>query len=107
MVLDMEMDPIERVERTLVIVLEHENKALGMSMAYGLKASLLQISKRFDSLMQERKIGNTPVYDRIAFLDASGRLLIYWNPLLKHRKRRCHTKHHRQQWHHGKQTGVA
>ncbi|SLM32516.1 putative Histidine kinase [Desulfamplus magnetovallimortis] len=52
-----------------------ENKALGMSMAYGLRASLVQIDKRFDRLMEEKKMGEDPIYARIVFVDESGGLL--------------------------------
>jgi len=53
-----------------------ENKALGMSMEYGLKASLLLVSKNFDRLLAGRKIEENLIYVRIVFIDKAGRLLI-------------------------------
>jgi diguanylate cyclase (GGDEF)-like protein/PAS domain S-box-containing protein len=52
-----------------------ENKALGMSMEYGLQASVLIVTERFDHVRQTKKLGGLPIYQRIAFIDASGRLL--------------------------------
>ena len=53
-----------------------ENKALGMSMEYGLKASLLGMHDVFLRLLRDRKFGNTKAYDRILFVDDSGQVLV-------------------------------
>ena len=53
-----------------------ENKALGMTSEYGLKASLVIISEAFEKVLEERKLGNERIYTRIAFLEASGELLL-------------------------------
>ncbi|GAI78851.1 unnamed protein product, partial [marine sediment metagenome] len=58
-----------------------ENKALGMSMDYGLKASLLVISERFDRLLNEKKFDDERIYTRIVFIHSSGELLIDRMPL--------------------------
>lgn len=52
-----------------------ENKALGMSMEYGLRASSLLITERFDKVRRVKRLGDHPLYKRIVFLDANGRLL--------------------------------
>jgi len=57
-----------------------ENKALGMSMEYGLRSSLLGISKTFDHLLANRKLGEERIYTRIVFIDASGKLLVDSQP---------------------------
>lgn len=53
-----------------------ENKALGMSMDYGLKASLLIIWRSFKQFASNRKIDEHRIYTRIAFIDKSGNLLV-------------------------------
>jgi len=53
-----------------------ENKALGMSMEYGLQASLLNISEIFDRFSSDRKLGEDRIYTRIVFIDSSGKLLV-------------------------------
>ena len=52
-----------------------ENKALGMSMEYGLQASRLLATDHFEEKRQAKKLGETPMYDRLAFVDAAGHLL--------------------------------
>lgn len=56
-----------------------ENKALGMSMEYGLRASLLSISDRFDRLLEEKTIGVDRIYRGIVFLDKEGTFLVERN----------------------------
>jgi len=53
-----------------------ENKALGMSMDYGLKASLLIICRSLKEFASNRKIDEHRIYTRIAFIDRSGNLLV-------------------------------
>ena len=53
-----------------------ENKALGMSMEYGLKASLLEMSEKFGHLLKGRKINNDHIYTGIFFIDNEGKLLV-------------------------------
>jgi len=53
-----------------------ENRALGMSMEYGLKASLSRISRSFGWLMEKKLIGGNHIYTRIVFIDKSGELLV-------------------------------
>jgi len=53
-----------------------ENKALGMSLKYGLSESLFAISELFDHFMEERKLGEDKIYTRLAFVDSDGVVLI-------------------------------
>ncbi len=53
-----------------------ENKALGMSMDYGLRASLIALSKKFDRLLNEKKFNDKKIYSRIVFINAGGGLLV-------------------------------
>ena len=53
-----------------------ENKALGMSMEYGLKASLNTIRYQFDRLMEEKKFGGKRIYPRVTFIRPNGELLV-------------------------------
>mgnify|MGYP006301652269 CR=1 FL=1 len=53
-----------------------KNKALGMSMEYGLRGSLIGISEIFGYLLQQRQINNENIYTGIVFIDNTGKLLV-------------------------------
>ncbi|RLB85727.1 MAG: hybrid sensor histidine kinase/response regulator [Deltaproteobacteria bacterium] len=53
-----------------------ENRALGMSMTYGLRNGLHTISELFKSYLQKRKLGRDRIYDRFLLLDKNGDLLV-------------------------------
>ena len=53
-----------------------ENKALGMSMEYGLRASLLAIQESLNQVLTERLLGRDRIYTRFVFIDSSGEWLI-------------------------------
>ena len=53
-----------------------ENRALGMSMRYGLKQSLVPIRARFRSLIERKRIGDEPIYRRVVLLDEEGSTLV-------------------------------
>ena len=53
-----------------------ENKALGMSLKYGLSESLFAISELFDHFMEERKLGGDKIYTRLALVDSDGAVLV-------------------------------
>ena len=53
-----------------------ENKALGMSMEYGLRDSVFGIAKVFDRFLENRKIGGDRIYTRIVFLESNGAVLV-------------------------------
>lgn len=58
------------------IAIFFENKALGMSMEYGLRASLLGVSQIFDRLLKDKTLGGDNVYTRMVFLSDSGEALV-------------------------------
>jgi PAS domain S-box-containing protein len=47
-----------------------------MSMEYGLRASLLSMRKRFQDLLDSRRIDTGPIYLRLMFADSSGEVLV-------------------------------
>ena len=53
-----------------------ENKALGMSMEYGLRSTLLGISANFDRLLEQRRIGDQQIYSQVQFRDSDGKILV-------------------------------
>ena len=53
-----------------------ENKALGMSMEYGLSSSLTAVSEQFQRLVDEKKADGSRIYSRIRFIDRDGQMLV-------------------------------
>ena len=51
------------------------NKALGMTMEYGLLSSIHEIHKTFKQLQDRKRIGNDHIYKRIVFISSKGRLI--------------------------------
>ena len=45
-----------------------ENKALGMSMAYGLRASLLGLARKIEDVLNHKRFYDNPIYTPSAFL---------------------------------------
>jgi len=52
-----------------------ENKALGMSMEYGLSASLIMMDDLFDRMRDSKQMPRSPMFERTVFVDTSGALL--------------------------------
>ncbi|MDO9528313.1 MAG: histidine kinase dimerization/phosphoacceptor domain -containing protein [Syntrophales bacterium] len=69
-------DDLKNLSASREISIFFENRALGMSMEYGLEASLLNIFESFDRIMREKKLGDDPIYTRIILADRSGELLV-------------------------------
>ena len=57
------------------IAVYFENKALGMSMQYGLGSSLVDISTYFSNFVADRTASGDPIYTRIMMLDTNGSVL--------------------------------
>jgi PAS domain S-box-containing protein len=57
------------------IAIFFENKALGMSMEYGLGGSLVNIQNSFQDMLTERKLGEDPIYIRLVLIDSAGECL--------------------------------
>jgi hypothetical protein len=53
-----------------------ENKALGMSLEYGVQASLIAIRESFNQVLTERMLGRDRIYTRFLFADPAGHCLI-------------------------------
>ena len=53
-----------------------ENKDLGMSMEYGLAASLDEANTAVGKFRNKKKLGESGIYRRVVFLDAGGRKLL-------------------------------
>lgn len=53
-----------------------ENRALGMSIQYGLSDSLFAIEDVFDRFLEERKLMADRIYMRIAFVEGDGTVLV-------------------------------
>ena len=54
------------------------NKALGMTMAYGLRASLNNIDRLFEGRGLANRLEHVPIYSRLSLLDESGVELARW-----------------------------
>ncbi len=52
------------------------NKALQMSMEYGLRANLLAIGQTFERLRLQKTLGRIPIYGRMALVDPDGEVLV-------------------------------
>ena len=52
-----------------------ENKALGMSMEYGLRASIIMIDDLSEKMRSSKLLAGAPVFERIVCIDATGALL--------------------------------
>ncbi|MBU0986730.1 MAG: PAS domain S-box protein, partial [Proteobacteria bacterium] len=72
---------LENLSENRAVSVYFENKALGMSMEYGLKASLNAILNQFDRLMEEKKFGDKRIYPRVTFIRPDGKLLADTGPI--------------------------
>jgi len=57
-----------------------ENKALGMSLQYGLQASLQTLDDAVDHLRATKLLNKAPIFDRIVLVDSTGHLLVDSRP---------------------------
>ncbi len=53
-----------------------ENRALGMSMRYGLRSSLISIYSKFRQTIEEKTIGGDRIYSRLLFIESNGELIV-------------------------------
>jgi PAS domain S-box-containing protein len=66
---------LKNLTETREISAFYENKALGMSMEYGLGDSVFGIAKLFDHFLESRRIVGERIYKRIVFLESNGAVL--------------------------------
>ncbi|MCP5300478.1 MAG: EAL domain-containing protein [Chromatiaceae bacterium] len=52
------------------------NRDLGMSMRYGLRASLSAISRDFRHTLDTKKLSETTIFERVAFVEDDGKVLL-------------------------------
>ena len=57
-----------------------ENKALGMSMTYGLLASLDAIAEVFEGILEDKTLKGDRIYSQIAFIEKNGEVLVQSGP---------------------------
>lgn len=67
---------IQRLTTSPETLAYFQNKALGMSVQYGLRASLVQTQQQFDALLKEQFGENLFPFSRLALIDANGQTLI-------------------------------
>jgi two-component system, sensor histidine kinase and response regulator len=69
-------DDLSNLALSREVAVFFENKALGMSMEYGLGQSLIPIGERFGSLAKRKKMGEDEIYSRIQLMDTAGAVLV-------------------------------
>lgn len=67
---------IETLTESRPITVFFENKALNMSMEYGLMASLLGVANHFQTFVDQKKFEGNPIYSRVVFITLDGKLLV-------------------------------
>ncbi len=69
-------DDLRHLSESREVAIYHENAALGMSMEYGLRASLFAIQELFDRMQHTKKFEDQAIYVRIVLLDEAGAPLV-------------------------------
>jgi hypothetical protein len=70
------IDDVTRLAESRELSVYFENQALGMSMEYGLSASLMEAEDAFRKFRENRKLVGNKIFSRLVFLDQRGRKLI-------------------------------
>jgi PAS domain S-box-containing protein len=70
------LDDLQDLTGSRVVSVYFENQALGMSMAYGLRASLLSVEQKFRSLIERRTYHGKRVFKSILMVDNKGDVLV-------------------------------
>jgi PAS domain S-box-containing protein len=65
-------DDLQNLTESRAVEVYFENQALGMSMVYGLRASLFAVHRRLQTLVEKRTHNGRPVYEFIAVVDDKG-----------------------------------
>ena len=69
-------DDLSHLSNSRLLGAFFENRALGMSLEYGLKQSLIPVQRAFERLIERKRLGSEPIYARLVLLDEDGQLLI-------------------------------
>ena len=67
---------IERLAADNALVVFFSNRALGMSMQYGLRASLLTMRQLAAAMVDTRRLDGLPIYRRLVIQDLEGEILV-------------------------------
>lgn len=70
------LDDLRDLAESRVVDVYFENQALGMSMAYGLRASLVAIRQRLLRIIQSKTYNGQPIYKTIVLLDSNGKIIV-------------------------------
>jgi PAS domain S-box-containing protein len=70
------LDDLRNLAGSRVVDVYFENQALGMSMVYGLRASLVAIQQQLHRLIQNKTYNGQPIYNTLMLLDDEGKVLI-------------------------------
>ncbi|CCK81956.1 sensor histidine kinase [Desulfobacula toluolica] len=72
---DERKNDLENMAESREISAFFENKALGISLEYGLRASQVAISTRFHKFIEKKEIGTDKAFSRLLFIKTDGELL--------------------------------
>lgn len=67
---------IQRLAEENALIVFFSNRALGMSMEYGLRTSLLTMSTLAETMVDTRRMDGVPIYRRIVIQDLEGEILV-------------------------------
>ena len=67
---------LENLSKNRSLSVFFENRALGMSMEYGLRASLNSIARQFDRFIREKKFDGRRIYSRVVFVSANAQIIV-------------------------------
>jgi len=70
------LDDLQNLTESRVVNVYFENQALGMSMVYGLRASLLAVHQQIQALIEKRTHNGRPVYNFIMMVDDKGQVIV-------------------------------
>lgn len=74
--LSEQRDAIQEVTRSAALKTFFANRALGMSMEYGLRASLHAVGEELERVLERKRLQGRRVYSRIGLVDRDGSVLI-------------------------------
>jgi len=69
-------DNVMELSRSRELSVYFENKALGMSMEYGLRQSLPPIREKFDYYLENKRIASLPIFTRFVLIEPDGTILV-------------------------------
>ena len=67
---------LAHLARSREVAVFFENRALGMSLRYGLRQSLIPIRAMFDDLLERKRLGQQRIYRRLVLVNETGEVLV-------------------------------